>query len=181
MLACISHTHLFGSSLIRVFICDQAQIHIHALCHVAPQEVSGRYQCACQPGFVGPHCEVQRNRCAGGPCRNGGRCHALPDGFMCQCPPGFTGPTCEVSIELWPGASCGRRFQPAPSPDEGAEQPVQPRPLPQQGPVPQPGGRLLLQLPRRLRGQNVFGAQGPLQDEPVSRYELLRPTAAPHA
>lgn len=61
------------------------------------QESFRGYQCICQPGFVGRHCEFQRNRCASGPCRNGGRCHALLDSFMCECQPGFTGMTCEVS------------------------------------------------------------------------------------
>ncbi|XP_077954217.1 protein jagged-2-like [Gasterosteus aculeatus] len=68
-------------------------------CHAQCQNggtCKGARGCVCQPGFVGRHCEVQRNRCASGPCRNGGRCHALPDGFMCECPRGFAGTTCEV-------------------------------------------------------------------------------------
>lgn len=60
------------------------------------QEAARSYQCVCQAGFVGRHCEVQRNRCASSPCRNSGRCHALLDGFVCECPRGFTGATCEV-------------------------------------------------------------------------------------
>lgn len=60
------------------------------------QEVARGYQCVCQAGFVGRHCDVPRNRCASSPCRNGGRCHALLDGFMCECPQGFAGTTCEV-------------------------------------------------------------------------------------
>ncbi|MEQ2219254.1 hypothetical protein XENOCAPTIV_014867, partial [Xenoophorus captivus] len=37
----------------------------------------------------------KRNRCSSSPCRNGGRCHALLEGFVCDCPQGFTGTTCE--------------------------------------------------------------------------------------
>ncbi|KAM3842788.1 protein jagged-2-like, partial [Diretmus argenteus] len=61
------------------------------------KETPRGHQCVCPPGFMGRHCEVQRNRCAGGgPCKNGGRCHTLLDSFMCECPHGFSGPTCDV-------------------------------------------------------------------------------------
>uniref|UniRef100_A0A3Q3XCW7 Delta-like protein n=1 Tax=Mola mola TaxID=94237 RepID=A0A3Q3XCW7_MOLML len=53
--------------------------------------------CLCAPGFVGTHCEIQRNKCASQPCQNGGHCHAMLDGFVCQCPLEFAGQLCEIS------------------------------------------------------------------------------------
>uniref|UniRef100_A0A674CXL6 Delta-like protein n=1 Tax=Salmo trutta TaxID=8032 RepID=A0A674CXL6_SALTR len=76
--------------------CDINVNNCHGLCqNGATCKVGNCYVCACSPGFVGRHCEVQRNSCASGPCRNGGRCHTLLDGFMCECPHGYTGTTCE--------------------------------------------------------------------------------------
>uniref|UniRef100_A0A8C2Z2F7 Delta-like protein n=1 Tax=Cyclopterus lumpus TaxID=8103 RepID=A0A8C2Z2F7_CYCLU len=67
--------------------------------------------CVCLAGFVGRHCELQRNRCASGPCRNGGRCHALLDGFMCECPQGFAGTTCEVQNDPCSPNPCHNKAQ----------------------------------------------------------------------
>lgn len=63
-----------------------------------PQEVARGYHCQCPPGFVGTHCEIQRNKCDSEPCQNGGRCHAVLDGFVCECLPEFGGQLCEVSV-----------------------------------------------------------------------------------
>ncbi len=66
---------------------------------VSVQElVHGGYHCQCPPGFVGLHCEVSRNKCASGPCQNGGRCHVILDSFVCECPPNYAGMLCEVRI-----------------------------------------------------------------------------------
>ncbi|XP_035380216.1 protein jagged-2b isoform X1 [Electrophorus electricus] len=64
-----------------------------ATCKEGPR---GAYHCQCAPGFVGAHCEMQRDKCASSPCRNGGRCHTVLDGFVCECPSIYAGLLCEV-------------------------------------------------------------------------------------
>lgn len=90
-----SKTEIKSASTFFFFVMFGHQIiftHFLPLCQNLPRG----YQCLCQPGFMGRHCELQRNRCSSSPCRNGGRCHTLLDGFICKCPSGFSGSTCEV-------------------------------------------------------------------------------------
>ncbi|KAG9336604.1 hypothetical protein JZ751_002951 [Albula glossodonta] len=77
---------------------DKLQDNMH-LCLPGQDEHRG-YHCSCPPGFVGIHCEIQRNKCTSNPCRNGGQCHNVVDSFVCECPEGFSGATCEVSERL---------------------------------------------------------------------------------
>ncbi|KAL9920165.1 slit guidance ligand isoform 1-T1 [Glossina fuscipes fuscipes] len=58
------------------------------------------YQCLCQPGFHGKHCEFMIDACYGNPCRNNATCTVLEEGrFSCQCRPGYTGARCETNID----------------------------------------------------------------------------------
>jgi hypothetical protein len=55
-------------------------------------------RCVCQPGFSGVTCNVELNECASNPCRNGGTCTDLVNGYVCSCVNGFNGPTCQTNI-----------------------------------------------------------------------------------
>lgn len=48
--------------------------------------------------ITGSNCELI-DYCAPHPCKNGGTCHALEDGYQCTCPLGFTSDTCVVDID----------------------------------------------------------------------------------
>lgn len=50
--------------------------------------------CRCQPGFKGPHCEINVDDCASNPCRNAGTCVDSINDYTCRCTLGFTGKDC---------------------------------------------------------------------------------------
>ena len=44
--------------------------------------------------FTGMLCEVDINECNSLPCRNGGTCTDIVNGYICTCPPGYTDDQC---------------------------------------------------------------------------------------
>ena len=54
------------------------------------------YNCSCQAGFTGRHCETEINQCASMVCENNATCHRIaPTRFECHCKEGFTGVHCQ--------------------------------------------------------------------------------------
>ncbi|KAK4871991.1 hypothetical protein RN001_016115 [Aquatica leii] len=41
---------------------------------------------------------LTKNECAGAPCKNGGTCQDLFNGYVCQCPAEWEGPTCDKDV-----------------------------------------------------------------------------------
>ncbi|XP_017866873.1 PREDICTED: protein slit isoform X1 [Drosophila arizonae] len=77
--------------------CYEQPCQNKAQCLALPQR---DYQCLCQPGYHGRHCEFMIDACYGNPCRNNATCTVLEEGrFSCQCAPGYTGARCETNID----------------------------------------------------------------------------------
>ncbi|KAI8036244.1 hypothetical protein M5D96_010837 [Drosophila gunungcola] len=77
--------------------CFEQPCQNQAQCVALPQR---EYQCLCQPGYHGKHCEFMIDACYGNPCRNNATCTVLEEGrFSCQCAPGYTGARCETNID----------------------------------------------------------------------------------
>ncbi|KAK2193775.1 hypothetical protein NP493_5g02050 [Ridgeia piscesae] len=60
------------------------------------------YQCICNKGFSGTHCELVGEKCFPGACGDRGKCYNLPwnRGYRCACPVGRAGDRCEIGIAV---------------------------------------------------------------------------------
>ncbi|CAM4564566.1 unnamed protein product, partial [Lepidochelys kempii] len=63
----------------------------------------GTPRCACPPGWGGPSCREEADRCQPDPCEHGATCLARPGGYVCQCLPGQRGVNCSEPV---PGGPC---------------------------------------------------------------------------
>ncbi|KAJ8300989.1 hypothetical protein KUTeg_022508, partial [Tegillarca granosa] len=96
-------------------------------CTVVETNNTIKAHCDCKLGFLGSLCEQSDPNsvncefidfCASQPCRNGGTCHALQDGYQCSCVAGYKGDTCTEDIDECAdnpnlcknGGSCDNRF-----------------------------------------------------------------------
>lgn len=59
-------------------------------------DVFNEYLCKCQPGFEGPHCQINVNDCAEEPCKNGGLCRDLDGDYTCLCQSPYVGKQCQA-------------------------------------------------------------------------------------
>ena len=50
-------------------------------------------------GYEGRLCEVNINECIDSPCKNGGSCVDLVNGYQCLCVSGYTGNDCNIEID----------------------------------------------------------------------------------
>uniref|UniRef100_A0AAY4CF30 Milk fat globule-EGF factor 8 protein n=1 Tax=Denticeps clupeoides TaxID=299321 RepID=A0AAY4CF30_9TELE len=64
--------------------------------HTRRGDVFSEYVCKCQPGFEGPHCQINVNDCMGQPCKNGGVCRDLDGDYACQCQSPYVGKQCQL-------------------------------------------------------------------------------------
>jgi hypothetical protein len=65
------------------------------ICHPTQTQSCSFGQCLCYPGYSGNLCQTNINECASSPCRNGGTCQDLANGFSCICTSQFSGITCQ--------------------------------------------------------------------------------------
>ncbi|XP_069688891.1 cubilin [Periplaneta americana] len=68
---------------------------------------NGTAVCLCQPGYIGPLCNVPVDPCISQPCQNSGTCVRVPgsSSYTCTCRAGFRGTNCQEEEQ-----SCGGVF-----------------------------------------------------------------------
>ncbi|XP_033125960.1 neurogenic locus notch homolog protein 2-like [Anneissia japonica] len=66
------------------------------------------YQCKCQSGFYGGHCENRDPSCHPNPCKNGGKCVFQEESGLssCDCTEGFDGARCNLESSLCDEITC---------------------------------------------------------------------------
>lgn len=62
-------------------------------------DCEGGYQCYCQPGYAGNHCDLDVDECLSKPCLHDAVCENKINSFKCICKPGYTGINCEINID----------------------------------------------------------------------------------
>uniref|UniRef100_UPI001EAEE092 sushi, nidogen and EGF-like domain-containing protein 1 n=1 Tax=Oncorhynchus gorbuscha TaxID=8017 RepID=UPI001EAEE092 len=64
------------------------------------------YQCACDQGFSGNHCQTDVDECVSEPCKHGGTCEDQPGSYYCHCQQGFMGRDCEIEQDGCESSPC---------------------------------------------------------------------------
>ncbi|CAK8692602.1 protein jagged-1b-like [Clavelina lepadiformis] len=57
-----------------------------------------QFECKCDPGYEGVHCELNVDDCVGSPCENGGTCIDEVNSYKCICAEGWEGKYCEINF-----------------------------------------------------------------------------------
>ncbi|KAJ8040299.1 Fibropellin-1 [Holothuria leucospilota] len=67
----------------------------------------GVISCTCPTGYIedGSMC-TDINECNSSPCRNGGTCDNMVNGYLCDCAAGYTGTNCETDIDECNSSPC---------------------------------------------------------------------------
>ncbi|CAC5398487.1 Fibropellin-3 [Mytilus coruscus] len=94
-------------------LCSQDPCGSHGECH----DYSVRYQCICEAGWTGKHCEVNINDCEENPngCLYNGTCMDQVNGYSCTCYHEFSGDRCKdksdfCSINPCPEGICYENY-----------------------------------------------------------------------